>query len=268
MRTRPTRHRLLPPGTHDPDRAVRFGGHAVHSHDHPQLIHVVSGSIVVDTGAKAIAVGPGCSLWLATGIPHGVRPQRESIILGPELSSGTEPPDRWLLLERNETLCELALLILARSPTSPAEIAQFRAALDEHLRDLAADDLFVPEVRHPRIKDLAADPLILRAPLTSLAAARGLSTRHIERMVKAETGMTFVAWRTRKRINHALRLIRAGATTSAVARAVGYESSDGLLKAIERLTGLSREDLRQDLSGAVRDWCLHRRSAPASVLTE
>ncbi|RBP64160.1 cupin domain [Brevibacterium sanguinis] len=268
MRTRPARHRLLPPDTADPHRAVRFDGHAVHSHDHPQLIHVVSGSVVVDVGTEAVALGRGCSLWLATGVPHAVRSQRDSIILGPQLSSGTEPPDRWLLLERNETLGELALLILARSPMSAAEIPRFRAALDEHLRDLAADDLFVPEVRHPRIRTLATDPLILRSPLTSLAAARGLSTRHLERLIRAETGMTFVAWRTRRRINQALRLIRAGAGRSAAARAVGYQSSDGLLKAIERLTGLSREDLREDLSGAVRDWCRQRRSAPASVLTE
>ena len=96
------------------------------------------------------------------------------------------------------------------------------------------------------------DPVSLMVPLTVVAERHAMSTRHVERIVKNDLGRSFVQWRTRRRLNLALRRIRAGSTVASAARSVGYEGSDGLIKAAARLTQLARPELAGDLAGAVR----------------
>ena len=96
------------------------------------------------------------------------------------------------------------------------------------------------------------DRVSLMVPLTVVAERHAMSTRHVERIVKNDLGISFVQWRTRRRLNLALRRIRAGSTAASAARSVGYEGSDGLIKAAARLTQLARPELAGDLAGAVR----------------
>src|SRR5699024_12844537 len=79
-------------------------------------------------------------------------------------------------------------------------------------------------------------------------------TRHLERLFKDDLGMSFVQWRTRRRLNRALMRIRAGATTPSAARSVGYTGTDGLVKAAGRITGLPRAVLTKNLATAIREW--------------
>ncbi|WP_166822663.1 helix-turn-helix domain-containing protein [Brevibacterium limosum] len=95
----------------------------------------------------------------------------------------------------------------------------------------------------------------LMVPLTAVAARHSMSKRHVERIVKDNLGTSFVQWRTRRRLNLALRRIRAGSTAASAARSVGYRGSDGLIRAAARLIHLNRREFSGDLAGIVRGSC-------------
>lgn len=235
-------------------RAINFGGHDKHAHDYPLLIQVVSGSVIVELENESITVAANSGLWLAPGVEHAAYPQRKSIMFGPRLSPHTIPPARHLLIVDNLELRELALLILATSPSTEAEREPFRLALDEILAGLITEDFFIPVIDRPEVRLIADDPMALLVSLKSLAERHGKSPRHIERLFKDNLGMTFVQWRTRRRLNLALHRIRSGLRPRSAARSVGYDSADGLIKALQRLTGLSRGELAEDPASAVLRW--------------
>ena len=255
-------------------------GHDFHSHDYPLLIHVVSGAVEMhvrrcsaDSGSGVLVGAAGCveprsgsaaaehlglsagsSLWLASGVEHAVTASRDCIMLGPRLSPRTEPPDGLLHLRHSSAIREIALLILASPPACEADRRPFRAALDAELMALIADDFYIPTPTHPIVVSVADDPLSLLTSLPTLVDRHAVSTRHLERQFKDDLGMSFVQWRTRRRLNRALMRIRAGATTPSAARSVGYSGSDGLVKAAGRITGLPRAVLTKSLATAIRDW--------------
>lgn len=257
-----------------------LAGHDFHVHDYPLLIHVVSGSAQMrirrnppdsrrglfpgagscleqESGgcaAEHVSLSAGSSLWLASGVEHAVTVSRDCIMLGPRLSPRTEPPDGRLHLRHSSAIREIALLILASPPACEEGRRPFRAALDAELMSLIAEDFYIPTPSHPIVVSAADDPLSLLTSLSNLADRHAVSARHLERLFKDDFGMSFVQWRTRRRLNHALVRIRAGATTPSAARSVGYSGSDGLVKAAGRITGLPRAVLTKNLATAIRDW--------------
>lgn len=237
---------------------MHFTGHDWHSHPYPLLIHVISGSVDVHLRGHRfeptrLSLGSESSLWLGSGIDHSVTTKSDSIMLGPRLSPATEPPEGFLHIRRSDTIRETALLILASSPSCEAERRPFRETLDAELSTFAVDDFSIPEPQHRAVRAIMDDHMSLLVPLTAVAARHSMSRRHVERIVRDDLGISFVQWRTRRRLNLALRRIRAGSTVGSAARSVGYRGSDGLIRAISRLTHLTRHDLSGDLAGAVRD---------------
>lgn len=255
---RPMRHDPIP-GTdtdHGSERPVVLRGHDFHSHDYPLLIHVVSGSVEINLRRGAVvekvSLAAESNLWLAANVSHAVTARRDSIMLGPRLSPETEPPGGYLHLPRSPAIRETALLVLAASPADESERLPFRRVFDAALQALLGDDFFIPEAARRTVSNIVDDPVSLLIPLKELAARHAMSPRHLERLLKDELGLSFLAWRTRKRLNLALRRIRAGASVTAAARTVGYAGADGLIRAASRMTGLSRAELSGDPAAAVR----------------
>lgn len=197
---------------------------------------------------------PGTGIWLASGIEHSVTTHRDSILIGPRLSAETEPPEDFLPVRKSPEIHELALLILASAPRTEDEKHRFRTALDTLLGELVIDAFPLPAASNPTIRAITADPRSLLLPLAALARSRALSPRHLERLFRRDLGLSYVQWRTSHRLNHALRRIRAGASTRAAARTVGYDGADGLIKAAQRRTGIDRRRLAEDFAGAIDAW--------------
>lgn len=232
-------------------------GHDWHSHSYPLLIHVISGCVDVHLRGRGfeptqLSLSAEASLWLGSDVDHSVTAKADSIMLGPRLSPQTEPPEGFLHIRRSTAIRETALLILASSPSSEAERRPLRQALDTELSTFAVDDFPIPEPQHRSVRAITDDPMSLVVPLTAVAARHAMSKRHVERIVKDDLGISFVQWRTRRRLNLALRRIRAGSTVASAARSVGYRGSDGLIRAAGRLTHLTRRELSGDLAGTVR----------------
>jgi transcriptional regulator GlxA family with amidase domain len=100
--------------------------------------------------------------------------------------------------------------------------------------------LSLPEPRDPRAVRVAA--LLHASPgtprsLPALARSSGASARTIERLFKAETGMTFGRWRQQLRLVHALRLLAGGAPVTSVALDVGYDSPSAFVSVFRRTFG-------------------------------
>lgn len=232
-------------------------GHDWHSHSYPLLVHVISGCVDVHLRGRGfesthLGLTSESSLWLGSGIDHSVTTKSDSIMLGPRLSPQTEPPEGFLHIRRSAAIRETALLILASSPNCETDRRPLRAALDAELSTFTVDDFPIPVPQHRSVRAIMDDPTSLIVPLTTVAERHSMSKRHVERIVKDDLGMSFVQWRTRKRLNLALRRIRAGSTIASAARSVGYRGSDGLVRAVGRLTHLTREELSSDLAGAIR----------------
>ncbi|WP_262778399.1 helix-turn-helix transcriptional regulator [Brevibacterium permense] len=222
------------------------------------LIHVISGCVDVHLRGRGfvpthLSLASESSLWLGSRVDHSVKAKADSIMLGPRLSPRTEPPEGFLHIRRSMALRETALLILASSPNSEAERRPLREALDAKLSAFTVDDFPLPVPQHRAVQAIVDDPMSLIVPLTAVAERHSMSKRHVERIVKDDLGMSFVQWRTRKRLNLALCRIRAGSTIASAARSVGYLGSDGLIRAVSRLTHLTREELSADLAGAVKN---------------
>ena len=65
----------------------------------------------------------------------------------------------------------------------------------------------------------------------------GVSKRTLERLFRAETGLTFGRWRQQARLLEALRLIAAGRPVTTVTLDVGYESPSAFIAMFKNALG-------------------------------
>lgn len=226
------------PAPAEPDLAVR--GYAA---THPsttitlptapgwdQLVYASAGVMTVNTERGGWVVPTHRALWAPDGTPfrvvlHGrvsVRSRyfrRELAAMPGELRAVNVPP----------LLRELILHAIRLAPLDlgVAEHARLVGVLIDQLRALPQVPLQLPMPRDPRAR-LVADLLAARPDderdLDQLADGAGASRRTLERLFRAETGLTIGQWRQRSRLVHALRLLAGGDSVTAVARAVGYST--------------------------------------------
>lgn len=234
-----------------PRTAVRFLGHATHHHDSPHLVHLVRGAAEVVADGQRHALAGGETLWLATGVPHSVQTTPGAIVFGPMITR--EPPRRVRALGHRPELAELMLTAVAASPRA-TEIVPFREAIDRLLAGIDRPRFSLERPSHPVAREiadrlLAGDRWTLGATLPELAERHLSSVRQIQRLFGDETGQAFARWRTRARLNLALAELAGGAPPARAARAAGYATRDGLLRALARETGRPYADIARDPLG-------------------
>lgn len=237
-----------------PENAVRFLGHETHSHEYPHLIHVVSGAADLVVEGRPIRLGPKENLWLAPNVEHSARYTQESVVFGPFLSPQTIPPNPIQLLGIVPDLTRLVATILGAGPRTREEVHVFRVALDEVLSTMRLDCFPLLTPAHPAARAVAQACIASSSTLNELAALAGTSPRHMQRLFRDETGLSFTSWRARARLNVAVARLRGGTSLQAAATASGYASRAGLLKALSRETGIERDELSRDALGAVERW--------------
>jgi len=70
-----------------------------------------------------------------------------------------------------------------------------------------------------------------------LARRSGASARTLQRIFRAETGMTFGTWRQQLRLGHALQALGAGSSVTSVALDAGYASVSAFISAFRHTYG-------------------------------
>jgi AraC-like DNA-binding protein len=75
------------------------------------------------------------------------------------------------------------------------------------------------------------------ATTDDVARRSGLSARTLERLFRAETGMTFGLWRQKARLLESVRLLAEGGTVTAAAIDSGYSSVSAYIAAFKQTFG-------------------------------
>ena len=75
--------------------------------------------------------------------------------------------------------------------------------------------------------------------LGAVARHAGASVRTLERLFRAETGLSLGAWRQRARLVHAIVLLADGASVTQAGFAVGYAGTSAFVAAFRRAAGVT-----------------------------
>ncbi len=215
-----------------------------HAHDWPQLVFAATGVLTVTTARGAWVVPPLRAVWAPAGVRHQLDTTGEVALRTLYLR-----PDRAPLLAADCTVLHVAPLLRelildivelgALSDGEPAHEARL-TLLNELMRRARAAPLSAPLPLDPRAR-LVADRVLARPTaddtLEQLAAGSGASPRTLERLFRAETGLSFGRWRQQTRLLGALRLLGAGHPVGRVAERVGYRSASAFVAMFTRTLG-------------------------------
>ncbi len=212
-----------------------------HSHPRGQLLHAIEGVMLARTIEGAWLVPPGHALCIPPGVRHNVGMRgavaMRTIYLRADAAIALGPSCRVIPVS--------ALLREAIVALTEEDILYDEAGRGGHLAALIVDEIGraattrfdLPMPREKRLvaicDTMIADPALER-DLDGWANTAGLSRRALTRGFRAETGLSFGAWRRRLRTLNALTRIESGEPVSVTAHKVGYKSPSALTAMIRR----------------------------------
>ncbi len=212
-----------------------------HKHTWDQLTYATEGVLTVKTADTSWVVPPHRAVWVPAGVKHteiySGPVKARSLFFVPQLSQfdrsectgmNVSPLLRELILQ--------AISIGALDTTVPAQRHLIDVILDQ-FEALASVPLQLKTPKDPRAVRVAemleADPASAE-PLAAIAKRAGASTRTIERLFRAEAGVSFQQWRQRLRLIHSLKLLAAGESVTNVALEAGYSSTSAFIAMFRR----------------------------------
>lgn len=209
-----------------------------------QLVCATRGVLTVRTDSCAWVAPPHRAVWLPAGFQYrlemsGVVAVR-MLYVRPGKSGGPFPRDCSVV---NVTpllreLIQRTVSLGALNAEVPEQKRLIGVILDE-LKVLVAVPLQLPMPRDPRAVQFAA--LANRdsggAPAKLLLRQCATSRRTMERLFRAETGMSLGQWQRRQTLLHALRRLASGENVSGVAGELGYNSPSAFIAMFRRELG-------------------------------
>lgn len=215
-----------------------------HAHAWHQLLYASEGVMRVRTSGGIWVVPPGRAVWIPGGVVHSVELTgwvfMRTLYFARDIAVGL--PNDCCVVNVSPLLRELIIYTTKTGPLDTRVPAHARLAgvILDQLQELQSVPLQLSIPIDPRARQVAEtmrlDPGETRS-LEELAAAAGASRRTIERLFRAETGMTFGTWRQQLRFIHALELLAAGEKVTAIALDCGYESSSAFIARFRRVFG-------------------------------
>lgn len=203
-----------------------------HRHDWNQLVHAISGVLVVAADDRWFAVPPRQAVWIPTGTPH-----RVGTWLGAEFRSlyvADRPrlgmPSGCRVLDVSDLLRALIVEAerLSGQTDDPGYASRVRRLTLDQLRRMPAVRFHLPWPRSPMLDALCqalyAHPADKRS-IEEWGARLGASPRTLSRRFIRETGLSPRAWRHRLRLFRAIELLGAGRSVTATALELGYAST-------------------------------------------
>lgn len=215
-------------------------GMVPHAHPRGQLLWAKQGVLRV-TSVQAVWVVPSThGVWIPANCGHQVNCETQVEIrnLYIDPTYPVRDQDTQVVMVAMTALMREIVLRLNDSAKSSGDASTFRlglVAIDE-LNSLPSANLSLPAGTDPRLRRIIShmvnhpDTSYLLSELASLA---GASVRTLERLFKAETGLTFRQWRTRFKLMNALEALDRGESSTAVAYTVGYKSASSFVAAFK-----------------------------------
>lgn len=210
-----------------------------------QLIYAASGVMSVHADGGVWVVPPDRAVWVPAGLGNRVEMGGRTAIRTLYFPAGLAPlPPAGRCVNVPPLLRELILHAVRACPLDlrlPQHHRLVGVLLDQ-LAVLPAAPLQLPlptDPRARRVSDLLradpADP----ATLDQLARRVGAGRRTLERLFRAETGLSFGRWRERLRLLTALPMLAAGEQVTLVAHTVGYATPSAFGVMFSRELGTS-----------------------------
>jgi AraC-like DNA-binding protein len=226
--------------------AVKGLHYEAHSHRRAQLFHIVSGSVTVETERGGFVVPPERALWIPPNVSHAVTYLQQS-----SLRYLFFRPDAVLHLPRDPSVIRLSPLLrelivaLMGYPRDDATGGPARRIVDVILDQLTVEPvmpLHLPMPSQARLRravnELAVDPA-RSEDLADVARRAALSERSFERHFRAETGLSFRAWRRQAKLMKAVEWLSLGTAVSVVADRLGYEGPSAFVASFRKAFGVT-----------------------------
>jgi AraC-like DNA-binding protein len=201
--------------------------------------------MIVETGAGSWVVPPHRAVWLPAGAEHRVTMRGEvsmRTVYFDDRRLELRSPGRTRVVEVTPLLRELLIhcATLGKLDSHVPHQARLSGLLVDLLAEIETMPLELPMPRDPRALRVAdavkADPGS-EDDTAGLARRAGASTRTIERLFAAETGMAFGRWRQQARLLAALSQLAEGTPVTRVALDVGYSSPSAFIAMFKRALG-------------------------------
>jgi AraC-like DNA-binding protein len=216
-----------------------------HAHRRMQLMYAVEGSLTVLTDRGSWVLPPNRALLLPSGLRHALKLRRKvalrTLYLAEEAGWVT-PPAMPAVIGVPPLLRELIVAATELPWDYPATGSSARLArvLCDRLLVMDQEPVHLPELQDPRAMRLAAIFYARpgeRRPLIELARETGASLRTLERLWKAETGLTLGEWVQQLRLMFAMEAIAAGSAIGDAAFDVGFENPSSFIAVFRRRFG-------------------------------
>jgi AraC-like DNA-binding protein len=216
-----------------------------HSHRRSQLMYAVRGTLTVLADRGSWVLPPHRALWIPAGLSHGLKLGAVAELRTLYVAPAARGAPTWRTCEVIDVPPLVRELILAAvelgwhyAPRGPA--ASLIEVLLDRLSTVQQQPLHLPEPRDVRARRYTAHMyanLAERRPLPVLAKELGASPRTLERIFKAETGMSVGAWTRQMRLIFALERLAGGRSVGDTAFEVGYENPSSFIAVFRRAFG-------------------------------
>lgn len=204
---------------------------AAHRHSRHQLIHALSGVMVVHADHGHWVVPPSRGLWMPAGITHSIRcigpVQMRSLFI--DSTAAPQLLQRCAVVGIGALLRELirAAMEIACGYQPDSRDGRLMQLLLDELHALPVLPLHLPLPGDPRIQPICARLQLHpddQSTLTDWSAQLRVHSKTIQRLFIQETGLTFGQWRQQARLLRALELLAGGEKVIDIALSLGYDS--------------------------------------------
>jgi len=221
--------------------------HVVHRHTHKrvQLLCPVEGLLQLETDLGAWMVPPGFGIWIPAGVAHRVRTinvRTSSLYFKPEALP--QPPRICRVIAVSPLMRELVAAAM-RVP-----ILYEKASRDDMLMQLTLHEaarqpevgLYLPMPPDPPLAALCQ--AFFKSPDQGASPAGWVARLHVSertfhRRFRANTGMSFVAWRQRACVLVAMSRLSLGDSVTRIALDMGYESPSSFSFMFKKTMGVA-----------------------------
>lgn len=210
-----------------------------------RLVHATHGLMRIMTPENAWMVTPHQALWIAPDVDYELHPvgsvTLRDLRVEPDVAVRLWP--RCRLVQVSPLLREL-ILGMWDGPSNHAPDSDAALIAPLLLHKLRAAELSehgkLPLPRDARLMKVCA--MLMDAPgsqdsMARLADRVGTSVRTLNRLFKAETGLTFGQWRTQLRLTEAVCQLALGQPVGSVARGMGYATANAFSAMFRRTLG-------------------------------
>jgi AraC-like DNA-binding protein/quercetin dioxygenase-like cupin family protein len=216
---------------------------AAHQHSRSQLLHPITGVVIVTTSIGRWMVPPDHALWIPAGVRHAVdivgRVEMQSAYVKPDAISGL--PTHLHVTGMTRLMRSLLAETVKTGPDATDTRAHLiQKALLHEIPMLPERPLGLPLPRNTRLTALCqgfvAQPSA-RLEIDNWADQAGMSRRTFTRVFRQQTGLSLSAWRQQACVMAALPRLSAGEPVTAVAMDLGYDSLPAFTTMFSRVMG-------------------------------